>query len=85
MDKIWCVRCLNDHIDLPNIIVLFASRANASLVAKIGKNISFLWIISSPVDRFGCLRCLNDHIDLLDMIGSFVSGAAASAVEKIGT
>ena len=34
MDGFWHSRCLNDHIDLPNIIRSLASGANASLVAK---------------------------------------------------
>ena len=34
MDGFWCSRCLNDLIDLPNIIGSFASNATASIVAK---------------------------------------------------
>ena len=32
--RFWCLRCLNDHKNLPNIIGSFASGANAFLVAK---------------------------------------------------
>ena len=34
MDGFWCSRCLNDLIDLPNIIGSFASNATVSIVAK---------------------------------------------------
>ena len=36
VDRFWCLRCLNDHIDLPDMIGSFASGATASLVAKNG-------------------------------------------------
>ena len=32
----WCLRCLNDRIEVPNMIGSFASGATASLVAKNG-------------------------------------------------
>ena len=35
-DGFGCSRCLNNHIDLPDMIVSFASGAMASLVAKNG-------------------------------------------------
>ena len=35
-DWFWCSRCLNDHIDLPNMIGSFASGVTASMVAKSG-------------------------------------------------
>ena len=43
VDRFWCLRCLNDCINLPNMIRTFASGANASLVAKNGnkKNDSY--------------------------------------------
>ena len=36
MDGFWCSRCLNDRIDLPDMIGSFASGATASMVAKSG-------------------------------------------------
>ena len=36
MDIFWCLRCLNDRIEVPNMKGSFASAANASLVAKNG-------------------------------------------------
>ena len=36
VDKFWCLRCLYNRIDQPNMIESFASGANAFLVAKIG-------------------------------------------------
>ena len=33
-DRFWCSRCLNDHIEVPNMIGSFASGTNTSLVAK---------------------------------------------------
>ena len=35
-DRFWCLRCLNDHIKVPDMIGSFASGATASLVAKNG-------------------------------------------------
>ena len=35
-DKFRCSRCLKDHIEVPDMIGLFASSATASLVAKTG-------------------------------------------------
>ena len=69
------------------MIGLFASGANASLVAKNGTKeiIPLLSIKSSPVDRFQSLRCLNDRIDLPYMMGSLAIGATNSLVAKIGT
>ena len=34
--RFWCLRCLNDRIELPDMIGSFASGATASLVAKNG-------------------------------------------------
>ena len=34
MDGFWSSRCLNDHMDLPDMIGSFVSGATASLVAK---------------------------------------------------
>ena len=34
IDGFWCSRCLNDRIDLPELIGSLASGANTSLVAK---------------------------------------------------
>ena len=80
MDGFWWFRCLNDRIDLPDMIGSFASGTTASMVAKSGtkKIIPLLWIKSSPVEGFWCLRCLNDSIEVPDMIGSFASSATAS-------
>ena len=36
MDGFWCLRCLNDYINLPDMIGLLASGATNYLVAKIG-------------------------------------------------
>ena len=36
VDKFWHLKCLYDHINQPDMIGLFTSSANASLVAKIG-------------------------------------------------
>ena len=65
MDRFRNSRCLNNHIDLLQMIGPWASGANASLVAKIGtkKIILLLLIKSSPVDGFLCLRCLKDQHD----------------------
>ena len=35
VDIYWCLRCLNDYNDVPNIIGSFASGAYASIVAKL--------------------------------------------------
>ena len=41
VDRFLCLRCLNDYIELPDIIRSFTSGATASLVAKNGtKNIA---------------------------------------------
>ena len=34
VDRFWCLRYLNDHIVLPNMIGSFASGGTASIVAK---------------------------------------------------
>ena len=54
IDKLLCSGCLNNHINLPDLIASFASRATASLVDKNRTKYMFpiLWITSSPVDRF---------------------------------
>ena len=87
MNRFWHSRCLNNHIDLPDTIGLFASGTNASLVAKNGtKKINpLLWTKPSPVDRFWCLRCLNNHKNLPIMIESFAGGITNVLVAKIGT
>ena len=36
VDGFWCLRCLNDCIEVPDIIGSFASGTSASLVAKNG-------------------------------------------------
>ena len=78
MDKIWCLRCQNDCIEVADMIGSLASGATASLVAKNGTK-----QLSQPFeDRFLCLRYLNDCIEVADMIGSFASGAIASLVAK---
>ena len=53
MDGFWRLRCLYDRIDQPNMIGLFASGANVSLVAKNGtkKIIPPLSIKSSEGDK----------------------------------
>ena len=84
MDQFWCLRCLNDRINLLYMIGSFTSGANVSLVAKNGtkKIIPLLSIKSSLVDRFQSLKCLNNRIEILYMIGSFTSGANVSLVAK---
>ena len=54
IDRFLHSRCLNDCIDLPDMIGILASGANASLVAKNGTSqiIPLPSIKSSPVDRF---------------------------------
>ena len=43
-DGFRCPRCINDHIEVPNMIVSFAGGATASLLAKNGtKEISQLF------------------------------------------
>ena len=87
MDGFLCSRCLNDHINLPDMIGTFASGAKASLVAKncIKKIIPLSLIKSSPVDGFWRLKCLYDRINQPNMIGLFACGANASLVAKIRT
>ena len=84
MDRFWWSRCLNNHIDLPDMIRSFADSATATLVAKniTKKIIILLWIKSSPVARFLCLRFLNNHIYLTNIIKSFVRGPTASLMAK---
>ena len=36
MDIFWCLGCLNDSIEVPDMKELFSSGATASLVAKKG-------------------------------------------------
>ena len=36
VDRFWCLRCLNDRINLSNMTALFASGTTASPVAKNG-------------------------------------------------
>ena len=44
MDGFWCSRCLNNRIDLPNMIGSFASGATSSLIAENGtKSLSQLF------------------------------------------
>ena len=79
--RIWCSRCLNNRINVPNMIRSFASSATASLVAKNGtKELSHMF-----EDGFWCSRCLNDQIQVPNMIGTFASSATASLVAKNGT
>ena len=83
VDRFWCLRCLNDCLNLPDMIWTIASGANAYLAVKIF--LDYCRYKSSPVDRFWCLRCLNYHINLQNMIGSFGSGTYTFLVAKIGT
>ena len=54
MDGFLYSRCLNNYINLSNMIETFTSGATTSLVAKNRtKNISFLGKKLSSVDRFG--------------------------------
>ena len=64
MDEIWCSRCQNNHINLPEKIGSFLSGNTASLVAKNRKEkiVPLLWIKVLPVDRFWCFRWLNDYL-----------------------
>ena len=41
IDRFWYWRCLNDNIDLPNMIRLFASSAISSLMSKNGTKENF--------------------------------------------
>ena len=50
IDGFWCSRCLNDCIDLPNMIGSFESGATASLVAKNGTK-KFSLLSSTKYDR----------------------------------
>ena len=43
IDVFLCSRCLNDNIDLPNMIGSFASDATASLVAENGRKELSQW------------------------------------------
>jgi len=45
MDQFRFSRCLNDHINLPNMIRLFASSAIASIMAKNGTKENFSNIV----------------------------------------
>ena len=70
IDGFLCSRCLNDRINLPDVIGTFTCGTNAFLVAKNGtkKVIPLQSIKSTPVDGFWCLRFINDYIDLSDMM-----------------
>ena len=77
-DGFWCSRCLNDHVEVPDMIGSLPSGATASLVAKNGtKKLSQLF-----EDRFWCSRCLNDHSKVPKIIGSFASSSTASLLAK---
>ena len=81
MDVFWCSRCLNNRIDLPNMIWTFASGTTASLVANnVTKKLSQLY-----EDGFLCSRCLNDRIKVPDMMRLFSGGATTPLVVKIWT
>ena len=77
MDRFWWSRCLNNHIEVPDMMGSFASSITASLVAK-KETKKF----SQPLNKFWCSRCLNNHIEVPDMIGSFSSGTTTSLVAK---
>ena len=77
LDGFWCSRYLNDCIDLPNMIGLFASGATTSLVAKNGtKNVfvflikfhanfcTKLWFKWTKTHGFWILRCQKKHLNL---------------------
>ena len=68
MDRFWCSRCLNNHINIHNMIGSFKSGATASLVAK-------YWTKRNiPGDRFWCLRCLNEILPWFTLEGSSPEG-----------
>ena len=50
MDEFWRSRCLNDHIDFPNMIVSFINSATTSLVVKKGTKILFHYCINDCLD-----------------------------------
>ena len=81
MDGFWCSRCLNNCIDLPNMIESFVSGATASLVPKKGtENLSLLF-----ENIFWCSRYLNNCIHVPDMMGSFIGGTTTPLVVKSWT
>ena len=81
VDKFGCLRCLNNFIDLPDMIESFSSGVATFMVAKNGTK-----ELSQPFeDGFGCSRCLKNHMEVPDMKGSFARGATAFLVVKIGT
>ena len=49
IEGFWCSRCLNNNIDLSNMIGIFTSSATASLVAKIGTKIFFIQILGFSI------------------------------------
>ena len=87
IDGFWCSRCLNDRIDLSDMIGTFASSAKASLVAKnrTKKIIPLPLIESSPVDGFWRLKCQYNRINQPDIIGLFVGGTTTPLVVKVWT
>ena len=82
VDRFWCLRCLNNCIDLPYMIGSFASGTKDSLVAKNGTK-----KYSTTVDKI----ITSGQISEFEvskrpyMMGSLASGATNSLVAKIGT
>ena len=48
----WCSRCLNDSVEVPDMIGSFASGTTASLVAKIGAK-NYLSCLKTDFDVLG--------------------------------
>ena len=78
MDRFWCSRCQNDHINLPKKIGSFASGATIRLVVKNGTKS----IKSEIMDGFWWLRCLNDRIPQPDIIGTIADETTDPLVAK---
>ena len=94
MDGFWCSRCLNDRVEVPDMMRLFAGGATTPLVVKIWtkqpwvkiENLLFALPISPEImDRFWCSRCLNDRVEVPDMMRLFAGGATTPLVVKIWT
>ena len=85
MDGFWHSRCLNNRIDLSDMIGTLASGTNASLMAKIGTKdlLNLAHSIESEImDGFWQSRCINGLIDILLLIGSLAGGATSSMVAQ---
>ena len=62
MDGFWCSRCLNDHIEVPDMMRLFAGGATTPLVVKFWTKQPWLSICATLITILRYLEAKFDYV-----------------------